>query len=95
MHSGPKSFTGEDCCEFQVHGGLAVISSILNGLQNVPNLRPAEPGEFTRRAFNGGKLDLTEVEGLSDLLQAETEMQRRQVCCVILNRILQLKNYIF
>ncbi|XP_057663869.1 tRNA modification GTPase GTPBP3, mitochondrial [Diorhabda carinulata] len=75
---GPKSFTGEDSLEFQVHGGIAVINSVLKALGTIRNLRLAEPGEFTRRAFFNGKLDLTEVEGLADLLQAETEAQRKQ-----------------
>ncbi|XP_004595864.2 tRNA modification GTPase GTPBP3, mitochondrial [Ochotona princeps] len=75
---GPHSFTGEDCVEFHVHGGPAVVSGVLQALGSVPGLRPAEAGEFTRRAFAHGKLDLTEVEGLADLIHAETEAQRRQ-----------------
>ncbi|RXM92650.1 tRNA modification GTPase GTPBP3, mitochondrial [Acipenser ruthenus] len=75
---GPHSFTGEDCAEFHVHGGPAVISGVLQALGSLPGLRPAEAGEFTRRAFQAGKLDLTEVEGLGDLIHAETEAQRRQ-----------------
>uniref|UniRef100_A0A2K5PQJ7 5-taurinomethyluridine-[tRNA] synthase subunit GTPB3, mitochondrial n=1 Tax=Cebus imitator TaxID=2715852 RepID=A0A2K5PQJ7_CEBIM len=75
---GPKSFTGEDCVEFHVHGGPAVVSGVLQALGSVPGLRPAEAGEFTRRAFAHGKLNLTEVEGLADLIHAETEAQRRQ-----------------
>ncbi|XP_020810906.1 tRNA modification GTPase GTPBP3, mitochondrial [Drosophila serrata] len=75
---GPASFTGEDSCEFQVHGSLAVIAAMLDGLGKVDGLRPAQPGEFTKRAFFGGKLDLTEVEGLADLIHAETEAQRKQ-----------------
>lgn len=78
---GPASFTGEDCCEFQVHGSLAVIAAIMDALGHVPGLRPATAGEFTKRAFFGNKLDLTEVEGLADLIHAETEAQRKQVCC--------------
>lgn len=76
---GPASFTGEDACEFQVHGSLAVIAAMLDALGQVPGLRPAQPGEFTKRAFFGGKLDLTEVDGLADLIHAETEAQRKQV----------------
>lgn len=76
---GPRSFTGEDSFELHVHGGIAVINSVLTALGSIPKLRMAEPGEFTRRAFFNGKLDLTEVEGLADLLQAETEVQRKQV----------------
>ncbi|XP_065730143.1 tRNA modification GTPase GTPBP3, mitochondrial isoform X2 [Phocoena phocoena] len=75
---GPQSFTGEDCAEFHVHGGPAVVSGVLQALGSVPGLRPAEAGEFTRRAFALGKLSLTEVEGLADLIHAETEAQRRQ-----------------
>ncbi|XP_066460606.1 tRNA modification GTPase GTPBP3, mitochondrial isoform X3 [Eleutherodactylus coqui] len=76
--SGPHSFTGEDCCEYHVHGGPAVVSGVLQALGSLEMLRPAEPGEFTKRAFQNGKLDLTEVEGLGDLIHAETEAQRRQ-----------------
>nr|XP_034376566.1 tRNA modification GTPase GTPBP3, mitochondrial isoform X2 [Arvicanthis niloticus] len=75
---GPQSFTGEDCMELHVHGGPAVVSGVLQALGSVPGLRPAEAGEFTRRAFAHGKLSLTEVEGLADLIHAETEAQRRQ-----------------
>ena len=74
----PHSFTGEDAAEFQVHGGRAVVSAVLAGLGELEALRPAEPGEFARRAFGNGKLDLTAVEGLADLINAETEAQRRQ-----------------
>lgn len=76
--SSPRSFTGEDSCEFQVHGGPAVVSALLKALSKVDGLRPADPGEFTRRAFFNGKMDLTEVEGLADLIHSETEFQRRQ-----------------
>lgn len=75
---GPASFTGEDSCEFQVHGSLAVIAAMLDALGKVPGLRSATAGEFTKRAFYGGKIDLTEVEGLADLIHAETEAQRKQ-----------------
>ncbi|NXB10755.1 GTPB3 GTPase, partial [Cnemophilus loriae] len=75
---GPRSFTGEDCAELHVHGGPAVVSGVLRALGRLPGLRPAEPGEFTRRAFRHGKLDLTAAEGLRDLIGAETEVQRRQ-----------------
>lgn len=74
----PKSFTGEDVVELQIHGGRAVTAAVLDGLSMIPNFRFAEPGEFARRAFENGKLDLAEVEGLSDLIDAETEAQRRQ-----------------
>ncbi|MGO9007560.1 MAG: tRNA uridine-5-carboxymethylaminomethyl(34) synthesis GTPase MnmE [Beijerinckiaceae bacterium] len=74
----PKSFTGEDCAEFHIHGGLAVVDGLLGILGRFERLRPAEPGEFTRRAFENGKLDLTEAEGLADLIDAQTAAQRRQ-----------------
>ena len=75
---GPASFTGEDVAEFHLHGGRAVAAAVLDALATLPGLRPAEAGEFTRRAFDNGKLDLTAVEGLADLVAAETEAQRRQ-----------------
>jgi tRNA modification GTPase len=74
----PHSFTGEDCAELQVHGSPAVVRALLRHLSTQPGTRLAEAGEFTRRAFENGKLDLTEVEGLGDLIAAETESQRRQ-----------------
>ncbi|EGO27160.1 hypothetical protein SERLADRAFT_413673 [Serpula lacrymans var. lacrymans S7.9] len=73
----PSSFTTEDVLELHIHSGRAVISSVLSALAHIPGCRPAEPGEFTRRAFEGGRLDLTQVEGLKDLINAETELQRR------------------
>lgn len=75
---GPASFTGEDMAELQVHGGRAVQRALLAGLALCQGLRLAEAGEFTRRAFEHGKLDLTAAEGLADLVNAETEAQRRQ-----------------
>lgn len=74
---GPKSFTTEDTLELQVHSGRAVLTAILTALSKLHFCRPAEPGEFTRRAFEGGRMDLTQVEGLRDLIDAETEAQRR------------------
>jgi len=74
----PKSFTGEDVAELHVHGGRAVIDAVARALGAIPGLRPAEPGEFTRRAFEHGKLDLAQAEGLADLVAAETEAQRVQ-----------------
>lgn len=73
----PSSFTGEDCGEFHLHGGRAVIAAVLNALKELPGLRAAEAGEFTKRAFFNGKMDLTGAEALSDLIAAETEAQRR------------------
>ncbi len=74
----PQSFTGEDCAELHVHGGRAVVAGVLAALGRIEGLRLAEPGEFTRRAFENGKLDLTQAEGLADLIDAETEAQRSQ-----------------
>jgi tRNA modification GTPase len=74
----PQSETGEDVAELQLHGGRAVIAAVLDALGHIEGLRPAEAGEFTRRAFENGKLDLTAVEGLADLVAAETQGQRRQ-----------------
>jgi tRNA modification GTPase len=74
---GPRSETGEDMAELQLHGGRAVVAGVLDALGAVENCRPAEAGEFTRRAFENGKLDLTAVEGLADLVAAETPAQRR------------------
>ncbi|KAF9430124.1 tRNA modification GTPase gtpbp3, mitochondrial [Podila epigama] len=75
---GPKSFTGEDSVEFHCHGGKSVIDGVLSAIGHAgQQIRLAEPGEFARRAFENDKLDLTEVEGLADLLNAETEAQRR------------------
>lgn len=74
----PASFTGEDVVEFHVHGGRAVPSALIGVLTALPGVRPAEPGEFARRAFENGKLDLTAAEGIADLIDAETAAQRRQ-----------------
>lgn len=73
----PHSFTGEDVVEYHIHGGLSVINSLIEALSSFQNMRLAEAGEFTKRAFYNEKLDLTEVEGLSDLINAETEQQRK------------------
>jgi tRNA modification GTPase len=75
---GPASATGEDVAEFHVHGGRAVMAALFAALAAFENVRSAEPGEFTRRAFENGKLDLTEAEGLDDLIHADTDRQRRQ-----------------
>jgi tRNA modification GTPase len=73
----PASSTGEDIVEFQCHGGRAVVDAVLAALSTLEGLRLAEPGEFTRRAFENGRIDLTEAEGLADLIEAETESQRK------------------
>ena len=76
--AGPRSETGEDMAELQVHGGRAVVAAVLEAIGTITGCRLAEPGEFARRAFENGKLDLTGVEGLADLIDAETAAQRRQ-----------------
>ncbi len=75
---GPESVTGEDVAEFHLHGGVAVSASVVDALAALPDLRPAEPGEFTRRAFENGKMDLTEAEAVADLVAAETRGQQSQ-----------------
>ena len=73
----PRSYTGENVVEVQSHGGPAVVASLLGALGALPGLRLAEPGEFTRRAVENGRLDLTQAEAIADLVAAETESQRR------------------
>jgi tRNA modification GTPase len=75
---GPHSFTGEDQAELHIHGGVAARGAVVRALAEIPGCRAAEPGEFTRRAFLNGRMDLSSVEGLVDLIDAETEAQRRQ-----------------
>jgi tRNA modification GTPase len=79
---GPASSTGEDSVEFQCHGGRAVVDSLLSALEGLDGLRLAEPGEFTRRSFENGRIDLTEAEGLADLIEAETESQRKAALAI-------------
>lgn len=74
----PKSFTGEDMAELHIHGGRATVDAVLAALAAFPQLRPAEPGEFSRRAFMNGKVDLTQAEAIADLIAAETALQRQQ-----------------
>ncbi|MCH9753926.1 MAG: hypothetical protein K0T99_03400 [Alphaproteobacteria bacterium] len=78
FYEGPNSFTGEDVLELNIHGGRAVLDLTLNALSNIKNLRVAEPGEFSMRAFLNKKMDLTEVEGLQDLINSNTEAQHKQ-----------------
>ncbi len=75
---GPASFTGEDVAEFHIHGGAAIAAAMLRSIGAAKGMRPAEPGEFTRRAVENGKFDLTRAEALADLIDAETEAQRKQ-----------------
>ena len=81
--AAPNSFTGEDVVEFHLHGSIAVVRAVLSLLGQFTNTRVAEPGEFTRRALENEKLDLAQVEGLSDLIEAETEAQRKQAFNVL------------
>ena len=83
VFQGPASFTGEDVVELQVHGSIAVVQAVLAELGNDARARVAEAGEFTRRALENGKLDLAQVEGLADLIDAETEAQRKQAVRVL------------
>lgn len=76
--AGPKTDTSEDVAEFHVHGGSAIVRSVMSAIACVPECRLAEPGEFTRRAFENGKIDLAQAEARADLVDAETEAQRRQ-----------------
>ncbi|MGV6804786.1 MAG: tRNA uridine-5-carboxymethylaminomethyl(34) synthesis GTPase MnmE [Ruegeria sp.] len=80
---GPYSFTGEDVAEFQIHGSTASVNAVMHSLSEIRGLRLAEPGEFTRRALENGKMDLAQVEGLADLIDAETEAQRRQAQTIL------------
>ena len=75
---GPNSYTGEDLAEFHVHGSRAVISAISSAISKVKNCRLAEPGEFTKRAFENGKIDILQAESIADLISSETEIQRKQ-----------------
>ncbi|XDA98223.1 tRNA uridine-5-carboxymethylaminomethyl(34) synthesis GTPase MnmE [Sulfitobacter sp. LCG007] len=81
--AGPASFTGEDVVELQLHGSVAVVEAVLRLLGAVSGTRMAEPGEFTRRALENGRLDLAQVEGLADLIDAETEAQRKQAVRIL------------
>jgi tRNA modification GTPase len=80
---GAGSATGEDLVEFHCHGGRAVVDAVLLALRHLDGLREAQPGEFTRRALQNGRIDLTEAEGLADLLEAETEGQRRAALAIV------------
>jgi len=84
---GPRSFTGEDQAELHIHGGLATRAAVLEALGSIPDCRPAEAGEFTRRAFLNGRMDLSQVEGLADVIDAETEAQRRQAMLQLEGRL--------
>ena len=79
---GPESYTGEDMAEIQVHGSKAVIDVLHTNISKIKNCRLAEPGEFTRLAFQNGKINLLKAESISDLIRSETEMQRQQAVVV-------------
>ena len=83
---GPESYTGEDMAEIHVHGSIAVVKSILDQLSKVKNCRLAEPGEFTKLAFQNGKINLLKAESISDLISAETEIQRQQAVKIMSGR---------
>ena len=80
---GPRSFTGEDVVELHLHGSIAVVQSVLRVLSDSGLARLADPGEFTRRALENGRMDLAQVEGLADLIESETEAQRKQALRVV------------
>ena len=87
---GPASFTGEDVAELQIHGSTASVNAVMRCLSDMDGLRLADPGEFTRRALENGKMDLTQVEGLADLIDAETEAQRKQAQTILAGGLAQL-----
>ena len=89
----PNSFTGEDIVELHVHGSIAVVQAMLRELNSIPNLRLAEAGEFTRRALENNRLDISKVEGLADLIDSETEAQRMQALRVLSGELGTLTNY--
>ena len=91
--AGPHSFTGEDVVELHVHGSIAVVQAILRELSTIKNLRHAEAGEFTRRALENNRLDISKVEGLADLIDSETEAQRMQALRVLSGELGNLTNY--
>ena len=84
---GPESYTGEDMAEIQVHGSKAVIDAIHKNISNIENCRLAEPGEFTKLAFQNGKIDLLKAEGVADLISSETEIQRKQAVKIMSGRL--------
>ncbi|MFC3613470.1 tRNA uridine-5-carboxymethylaminomethyl(34) synthesis GTPase MnmE [Lutimaribacter marinistellae] len=84
---GPNSFTGEDVVEFQIHGSSASVQAVSSALAALSDLRQAEPGEFTRRALENGRLDLAQVEGLADLIDSETEAQRKQAQAILSGKL--------
>ena len=84
---GPNSYTGEDLAELHIHGSKAVINTLLSSLSMSDNCRMAEPGEFTKLAFENGKINLLNIEALSDLISSETELQRRQAINLLSGKV--------
>ena len=80
---GPNSYSGEDLAEFHVHGSRAVINAMHQAISKIKNCRLAEPGEFTKRAFQNGRINLLKAESIADLISAETEIQRKQALKII------------
>ena len=89
---GPNSYTGEDMVEFHVHGSVAVVSAIQNSISKIENCRIAEPGEFTKIAFQNGKVNLLKAESISDLIRSETEMQRQQAIKILSGKNSEIYN---
>ena len=83
---GPQSYTGEDLAEFHVHGSRAVVSALHTSISEIENCRLAEPGEFTKRAFQNGKINLIKAESIADLISSETEIQRKQAVKIMNGR---------
>ncbi len=83
---GPESYTGEDMAEFHVHGGRAVIEAIYLSISKIENCRLAEPGEFTKIAFQNGKINLLKAESIADLISSETEIQRKQALKIMIGK---------
>ena len=90
---GPNSYTGEDMAEFHVHGSVAVVLAIQNSISKIENCRIAEPGEFTKIAFQNGKINLLKAESISDLVRSETEMQRQQAIKIMSGKNSEIYNY--
>ena len=90
---GPNSYTGEDMAEFHVHGSVAVVSAIQNSISKIENCRIAEPGEFTKIAFQNGKVNLLKAESISDLIRSETEMQRQQAIKILSGKNSEIYNF--
>ena len=90
---GPNSYTGEDMAEFHVHGSVAVVLAIQNSISKIENCRIAEPGEFTKIAFQNGKINLLKAESISDLIRSETEMQRQQAIKIMSGKNSEIYNF--